>query len=121
MSTATFVYGGTTITFTRSPLRPDQSLDVIQPQRQTSGGTRFGYAQTVVAVVLRLTLRMTTSQKDLLLNFFNTIVNGMANAFVYTDTSGNALTVRFDKPSLDGLTEKAYNAWEVTVPLRVVA
>ncbi len=121
MSQASFVHTGGSITFTRSPRRPDNSLDVVQPQRTGPGGVRFGFAQTIVAAVISLPLRLTTAEKDALLVFFNTTANGMADQFIYTTTDGSALPVRFATPKLDGLTEVAYDAWTVTVQLRVVA
>ena len=120
MANATFVHTGGTITFTRALPRPDQVLNVIQPQRTTSAGVRFGYSHTIIAQTMRLQLRMTTAQKEQLLAFFNTIVNGMAESFTYTDNIGTATAVRFDAPRLDGLIEKAYDSWETTVTLRVI-
>lgn len=80
----------------------------------------MGYTHTIVRQVLKLKLRMTAAQKDQLLAFFDTIVNGMAESFTYTDPVGTTTIVRFDAPKLDGLTEKALDSWEITVPLRVV-
>ena len=120
MANATFVHSGGTITFTRCSPRPDQALDIIQPQRTTPGGVRFGYYHTIISQTIRLQLRMTTFQKDSLLDFFSRIVNSMAEPFTYTNSAGSATAVRFDAPRLDGLVETAYGSWELTVSLRVI-
>jgi ATP-dependent helicase YprA (DUF1998 family) len=120
MSQASFSHAAGSITFSRSPQRPDNTLDLVQPLRQTCGGVRFGFAQTIEAAIISLPLRMTSTEKNQLLTFFNTTVNGMAEAFTYTDTSGVAHLVRFAVPQLEGLMEKAWDAWTATVRLRSV-
>ena len=53
MASATFAHTNGSITFTRAPQRPDKSLAVIQPQRKSAGGNRFGYAHTIINNALR--------------------------------------------------------------------
>ena len=83
--------------------------------------TREAEPNTLLVHFIRDTLRLTGTQKDSLLAFFNTIVNGMASVFTYTDTGGTAYSVRFATPVIDGLIEKAGDAWETTVELRITA
>jgi hypothetical protein len=116
---ATFTHSGGSITFTRTPQRPDRSLDVIQPARTSAGGSRFGFAHTIINQAIRLRLRLTTAEKNALLAFFNSTVKGMSEVFIYTDPMGNAQSVRFGTPRLNGLREKAYDSWEITVALRI--
>jgi hypothetical protein len=114
----TFSHIDGSITLTRAPRRPDKSLAVIQPQRKSAGGTRFGYAHTIINDTLRLQIRATTAEKDQLLTFFNTIARGMAELIGYTDPLGATISCRFAQATLD-IIEKAYNAWEITCSLRI--
>lgn len=82
-------------------------------------GIEYGFRNTITNQSLSLPMRMTTAQKDQFLTFFNTTVRGMSELFVYTDPLGRPVTARFAERSLTGLLEKAYNSWEITVPLRV--
>jgi hypothetical protein len=108
------------LTFSRSPQRPDATYEAVQAVRQTAGGVLLSYDQIITKQLIRLKLRLTTAEKEALLVFFDSSAVGMANAFTYTNTAGVATSVRFDSPRLDGLLEKAYNTWELTVGLRVV-
>lgn len=121
MANATFVHSGGTVTFTRAPQRPAQSLAVLQPRRQSAGGVRFGFTRTIAETIIRLPLRMTTVQKEALLTFFNTTVNGMAYPFTFTDPFGSAISCRFNAPRLANILEKGYDAWEATVELKVIS
>lgn len=118
MPQASFVHSAGSVTFSRGPLRPDLSLGLQQPQRQTAGGIRFGYAYTVADNIIKLSLRLTDTEQTTLLAFFNTIVNGMAEPFTYNDTTGVATNVRFNTPLIDGLTDNAYNSNGCIVELR---
>ena len=119
MSLATFVNGGTTLTFSRTPNRPDISATIVQPQRKTAGDIPYGYTHLLTDTVLRLRLRMTSTEKNSLLTFFQTTVSGMAKTFTYTDTAGTALTVRFNIPKLT-VTETIYGSFTADVELLVV-
>lgn len=117
---ASFTHPNGSVTFSRGPHRPDNSLAVVQPQRQSAANVRFGYAHTIAHETMSLRLRMTTAEKDQFLTFFNTTVNGMAEQFGYLDPQNTALLVMFNTPRLSDLTEKAYDAWEATVGIRIV-
>lgn len=118
MPNATFSHTNGTITFTRTPSRPDHTVEINQPARRTSGGTRFGFAQILTKKVIRVNLRMTTIERANLVNFFYSIAQGMAEKFTYTDALGTARAVRFDKPTLD-IQEKAFDTHIATLDLRV--
>lgn len=116
---ASFYHPAGTLIFSRAPYRPDRSLTIVQPQRQSAGGVRFGFTHTIVNQIANLRLRLNTAERDQLLTFFNSTVRGQAEQFAYTDTNGQALLARFDSPTLEGLTEIAYDSHEVTVRLRI--
>lgn len=120
MSQATFVKGGTTLAFSRTPMRPDISATILQPQRKTAGDLPLGFDHVVTNIVLRLRLRMNESEKNSLLTFFQTTVAGMAQTFTYTDTAGTPLTVRFNMPRLT-ITETIYGSFTADIELLVAA
>jgi hypothetical protein len=116
MPGAIFSHTNGSVTLSRAPHRPDNSLAVIQPRRDT-GVVRFGFAHTITEKTMRMKIRATSDEKEHFLTFFNTIVNGMAELFVYTDPLGATGNFRFATPSLD-ISERAYNSWEIGCTLR---
>lgn len=120
MAFASFSHANGSVTFTRSPQRPDNSLGILQPQRTTPGGCKYSYTPIILQQNIRLPVRLTTAQKNQILTFFNTTVSGMSETFTYTNPAGVAVVVRFASTKLD-FTETAYDAWTGTIDLlRVV-
>lgn len=117
---ASFIHPNGSVTFSRGPYRPDNSLAVVQPQRRSAASIRFGYAHTIVNDLKQLRIRATTTEKDQFTTFFNTIAQGMSELIEYTDPTGASITARFDRPTFSVI-EIAYNAWEITVGLRIFA
>lgn len=115
---ATFNHTAGSVSFRSGPHRPDNSLAVVQPQRKSAGAVRFGYAHTIVNDIKQLTIRATTAEKDQFITFFNTVARGMAELFTYTTPTGQTIAARFARPDF-GLTEKAYDSWEINADLRV--
>jgi hypothetical protein len=118
---AEFSHQNGSVIFRSAPPLSELPLDVVQPQRKTATGKAFGFVHTITSEPLPLRLRMTTSEKDQLLVFFYTIVNGKAELFSYIDSRGDVFQVRFEKSVLEGLIEKAANVWELAVTLRKFA
>jgi hypothetical protein len=118
MPQASFVHASQTITFTLSPLRPQWSLDRIQPREQTAADVPIVHDSLAVDDLMTLVLRLTDSNRSELEWFFTNVARGMSNAFTYNDTSGTARTVKFHQPTLNPR-EIAYNSHTVTVTMRV--
>ena len=115
---ATFYHPSGSVTFSRNPQRPDQSLDIIQPQRKSAGGTRFGFAHTIVKRIIKVNFRLTDTEKAALINFFHNVVKGKSGLFVYSDPAGIGYQVRFESDTL-AITEKAYSAHSAAIELRI--
>lgn len=120
MPTASFVHANGSVIFSRGPRRPDNTFRPQQPVRRSAAGVRSAYYSIINDDLITLPLRLSAAEKELLISFWDTVVDGMAETFVYTDTNGIAYTVVFDTPALPDLTEVAYNEYEVTVTLRVL-
>lgn len=118
MSTG-FAHANGSVTFSRAPLRPDRSLGFTQAIQETTGGVREVYHSYAQNDIIDLHLRMTAAEAAQFKAFFTTIVRGTAFPFTYTDVFGAAASVRFTTPRRPAITEKAYDAYETTVQLRV--
>lgn len=121
MANATFVKGGTTLTFSRDPGYPPTALSYLQPTARATGGHHV--AQALAYTEKTLTLywpRMPLAEVESLQSFFTTTAEGMAQTFTYTDVRGVATTVRFADPVLE-VAESAPGSAAVTVRLEVAA
>jgi hypothetical protein len=121
MANATFVKGGTTLTFTRDPGYAPTALNYLQPIAQATGGHLV--AQDLAATEKILTLswpRMPLAEVASLRSFFTDTADGMAQTFTYTDVRGVATTVRFADQEL-AVAESAPGSAAVTVRLEVAA
>ena len=118
MPNASFVHPNGSITFSRGPHRPDNSLAPVQPLRKSAGGVRLGFASAFDKNLIRPRLRLSEVEKAQFIAFWDTIVNGMSEPFTYTDTSGFAQVVSFEDPALPDIIDIGYDSYEVTVTLR---
>lgn len=109
----------TLLPFSRAPLRPAGSLAFRQASRQSTGAVRFGFDWYVRDALFALPLRLSEAEKTTFLTFWRTTVRGMSAPFTYLDPEGTALAVRFAAATLPQIREVAYDAYEVTVSLRV--
>lgn len=117
MPAAKFVKGATTITFTRAPQRPQQSVALLQPSIESTGGDRVGGTIYDTDTTIPLSWSgMSAADLASLESFFLTTVGGMAETFTYTDTNGTAHTVRFATPQIQ-TREKAYDRFDVSLVL----
>lgn len=117
MPAARFDHAGGSVVFGRNPQRPPQGLDLLQAESQSTGGVRFGYDPHAIERPLTLTWRGISSADLAALETFEaTVINGMAETFTYTDSDGNARTVRRATPILDS-SEIASGRHTVTLEL----
>lgn len=121
MAKARFDHSGGSVIFGRNPQRPPQGLDLLQAEARSTGGVRFGYDPHAIERPLILTWRgMATADLASLEAFESSVINGMAEAFTYTDGDGVEHTVRRATPTLDS-TEIAHGRHNVTVELLEIA
>ena len=118
MLLATFIHTAQTIIFSRSPLRPNRSLDKVQPREVTAVDVPMVYDSLATDDLIELPLRLTSAEKTSLEAFFLNIVRGRSNPFTYTDVGGISRVVKFNQTSLS-LKEIAYDSHAGTVSLRV--
>ena len=118
MSSATFVHASQTITYTRNPLRPDCSLDRIQPRETTAVDVPIVYDSLTKNDLIDLTLRLTDSELEQLQFFWLNTARGASNPFTYNNVVGTAYSVKFNQTQL-APSERAYNSHTVKVSLRV--
>lgn len=108
----------TEITFSRSPVRPLFSLDMIQPKEQSAADVMFVYTSLTTNDLFELPLRLTSEERASLESFFINVVMGQAEPFYYVNSAGIGVPVKFNQSTLD-IKEIAYNSHSATVPLRV--
>lgn len=113
-----FTHPAGSIAFKRGPARPERSMDLMQPRRQSAAGQPYGFAHTVVNDVMKLQLRAATVEKDLFVTWFRTVAKGMAEQVTYIDPFGNSFFGSFDQANYSVL-ERACGVWEISIPFRV--
>jgi len=114
---ASFSNGFGSVTFSRAPLYPEGSNDLLQASAESTGGEPV--SRDPLGQVQPLTLQwrgMSKTDRIALEVFFITAARGIARTFIYTDIAGTALIVRFAVPELK-FSETAYERYTVTVPL----
>lgn len=114
---SSFTHASGSVTFSRPPLRPQRSLELLQAEAQSAGGDFFGLDSYDVEklIVLRWPGMSTSDLEDLEAFLFDT-VNGMAETFTYTDVWAGAHSVRFAAAELRSI-ERAADRHDVTVLL----
>lgn len=116
-----FGRGSTLLQFARAPQRPPRSRGFVQADVVTGGGERLGRDYYRKNDLITLTWRnMPAADKAALLSFWTTTARGAGRSFYYTDGAGRFVLARFATPTLPGLREVAYDAWSVTMTLRVL-
>jgi hypothetical protein len=116
MAVTSFIHAGGTVTFARTPQRPDGQVEIMQPSRITPARRRFGYSPTVTLSPFTLELRATTAEKDAVVAFFYNNAKGMSNPFEYQKPDGTTTIVRFASPKIR-TRELVAGSWIVTVDL----
>lgn len=121
-SPVAFLLGSTAaLYFGRSPGRPGKSLGLIQPRAESAGAEAIVHDYLAKDSLVELSWgRMSRFDRDRLLLWWRDTVRGMAMPFTYVDINGVQATVRFASPRLPEVRERAYDAYEVHVSLRVV-
>jgi hypothetical protein len=95
MPSARFDLDASALVFSRAPLRPERSLELIQAEAQSAGGVRFGFDSYAAEDLIPLRWQgMSSADLAALLTFAADVAGWMANAFTYTDTEGTAHGVR---------------------------
>lgn len=105
------------VTFTRAPLYPEGSADLLQASATSTGGEPISRAP--LALIRPLTLEwqgMSKANVDELELFFSSGAKGMARTFFYIDAENVTRTARFSVPKLE-YSEIAFERYNVTVPL----
>lgn len=97
MANPYFTLGGNTFIFSKAPVYPiREPRERLQAMDRTAGGGLQVESLGAGIVRRRETWRnLTAADYAGLVNWFDVIANGAANAFIYTDTDGNAYTVRW--------------------------
>lgn len=117
MAKARFDHSNGSVIFGRNPQRPPQGLDLLQAEARSTGGVRFGFDPHAIERPLTLTWRGMASGDLAALEIFETaVINGMAEAFTYTDGDGIERTVRRATPTIES-SETAPGRYAVTVEL----
>lgn len=119
-SPVSFSSNGDTCPFGRNPVRPGRSLSFAQPDILSAGAERIGRDYYVKNDLIELAWsRMSRWDKNRLLAWWRDVARGMGNSFIFTDVLGVTATVRFSSPRLPEISERAYDAYDVRVQLRV--
>lgn len=117
MPATTFAAGATTVTFVRSPQRPERSQQVFQASAQSGAGVSIAGSVDAAELPWELSWRgMSGVDLAALTTFFTTTVRGMADTFSWTDTDGVARMVRFGAPEVES-TEISPGRYNVRVVL----
>lgn len=116
---ASFYHASFGVVFSRAPLRPPRSFNLVQPVEQSAGGIVTGFPRLGKNDLINLQLRLTRLERDQLRFFHDVAVRSRALPFVYLDTSGTPYNVYFEGPPR-GMHEVAYDAYTPEVTLRIV-
>ena len=117
-----FVLGGQTLDFDQAPLRPPRELQLIQADALSAGGQRFGFDILASEDLLTLSWpRLLGYHRDRLLDWFDSVADGMANSFSYIDRDGVERTVRIADPQLPEIRQIAGDRYAVQLRLLVEA
>lgn len=115
-----FDHAGGSVVFSRAPLRPERSLEILQAQESSAAGVRFGYDPLGEEGLIPLRWRgMAEADAEALEAFFCDTVFGMAEEFTYIDAEGTARQVRFASPTLE-TAERAPGRRDVSITLMEV-
>jgi len=119
-SGARFVLGAQSLDFDQAPLRPPRDFELIQTDALSAGGQRFGFEILAVEDVMTLSWpRLLDYYRERLIDWFNSVANGMANSFIYVDKDGAEQTVRIADPQLPEIRQIAGDRFAVQVRLLV--
>ncbi len=120
MPAARFDHAGGSLIFSRPPERPARELELIQAETRSAGGVPFGFTIYDVEDLLPLRWRgLLESEAVALESFFRSILNGMAEPFLYTDVAGVAHSVRFATPEIDSV-ERASGRRDISLQLLIL-
>lgn len=105
--------------FSRAPRLAARDLATDQARIDSAGAVPWHGPVYRHDDIVGLPLRLTADELPAFRYFFLTAAHGRAFPFTYTDAKGNALSVKFADSRLPQITERAYNAYDCTVRLRV--
>lgn len=114
---ASFANAYGSVNFSRAPLYPEGSSELLQATAQSTGGEPI--TRNPLAQIKPLTLSwrgMSKADRDALEYFFRTGAKGMARTFTYIDAAGTAITARFATATLN-LNETAHERYSGSVQL----
>lgn len=107
-----------TETLTLRALRPyNAPIKRFQPKDRSDGMDVYSYDKGAAEQVFTLNLRCTKSQRDSLLDWFDTRANGSVNQLLYADPFGNSHIVRIMDEKLD-LREESNDRWTGPLTLK---
>lgn len=116
---AFFINSRGQLDFSRAPRLPRRALAYAQARIESGGAVPYITDYSRRDEVIDLPLRLTAAEVTALKTFFHTAAHGRAFPFDYVDVSGNSVPVKFASSLLPKITEKAYNAYDCTLQLRL--
>ena len=119
--TVTFAKGAESVTLPAP--EPGSRMRLVKHQGLglTAGGTRYAYDKGVTRYEADLDFRsLTTAQKESLVNFFDTEIEGAKETFTYTDSESTAYTARLLTSALM-VVKVAAGVWDVVATLELSA
>ncbi|WP_027715817.1 hypothetical protein [Desulfuromonas sp. TF] len=117
---ARFNHAGGSVEFTRAPMPPERSLEILQASGVTAGGSPLALDPLAEENLLPLVWRgLPLADAELLESFFLNVADGMGKTFNYVDVGGISRAVRFASPEIRTV-ERAFGVVDVSILLMEV-